>query len=280
MIYNDLVLFSSVARHLSFSGAAREADIPLSKISRRIAELEENLGVKLFERTTRKVRLTEEGKRLLDRCQAPLEELQTIAGFSSAPQQQLIRITAPPLAARDRIGPLLLDFAEENPGIRIDLITTNTKLDFLRDNIDLAFRLGPLSESSMIARKLWSLTYSFCCSPEFATRHNLQETIHRDRLLKLPALTLNHGWLLENGDILKTGNRLHVFDDLELIREAVDRNLGVALLPDVMLSDRHFKIGVTGTRPASRDMFAVYPSRRLLPMRIRTLIDFMVSRDK
>ena len=111
MIYNDLALFITVAHHLSFSEAVQNLGIPLSRFSRRIAELEEHLDTKLFERTTRQVRLTEEGRRLLGRCQSPIEELQDVAGFTDDIKRQTIRITAPPLAARTTIGPRLLEFA-------------------------------------------------------------------------------------------------------------------------------------------------------------------------
>ena len=94
MIYNDLALFTAVAQHLSFSAAASQIGIPLSRISRRIAELEDHLGLKLFERTTRQVRLTEEGRRLLDQCQGPIEALQDIAGFVDDTRHHTIHLTA------------------------------------------------------------------------------------------------------------------------------------------------------------------------------------------
>ncbi|WP_170464963.1 LysR family transcriptional regulator [Ruegeria arenilitoris] len=275
MIYNDLVLFTVVANHLSFSKAAQRLGMPLSRVSRRVAELEDHLGTKLFERTTRQVRLTEEGRRLLDRCQDPIEALQGVAGFSDDTRRHVIRITAPPLAARTTIGPRLLDFAQQNPDVELDLTTTNVMMDFFRDNIDLAFRVGPLTDSSLVAKRLWSIPYCFCAGLGFIEDQGLNDPIMRKRFLGLPALSAGQPWVLASGETLQPSHVSHSFADLEVVAQAVRRNLGVAMLPLDMMGDGLQSLTIEGTTPLTREMFAVYPGRRLLPARIRTLIDFM-----
>tara|TARA_R110002020_G_scaffold184947_2_gene382307 strand:+ start:24930 stop:25766 length:837 start_codon:yes stop_codon:yes gene_type:complete len=277
MIYNDIALFTAVARHLNFSAAASESGIPLSRISRRIAQLEAHLGVKLFERTTRQVRLTEEGRRLLDLCQGPIEALGDITGLAADAHRPTIRITAPPLAARTSIGPRLLDFLVARPELRVDLTATNLVLDFFRDNIDLAFRLGPLTDSSLVARRLWSVPYCFCSGTGFAARHRLDAPIRTARLLGLPAIVSRQPWRLESGETARPVNMVHEFDDLEIARAAVLRDLGVAMLPLDMAREKLHIITLSDAAPLSRDMFAVYPSKRLLPRRVRDLIDFMAQ---
>jgi DNA-binding transcriptional LysR family regulator len=275
MIYNDLALFTVVANHLSFSRAADRLGIPLSRVSRRIAELEGHLGTKLFERTTRQVRLTEEGRRLLDRCQDPIESLQGVAGFTDDTRRQSIRITAPPLAARTTIGPRLLDFAEKNQDVALEVTTTNIMLDFFRDNIDLAFRVGPLTDSSLVAKRLWSVPYCFCAGQGFIRERALDGPISRPDFLALPALTAGQPWVLESGETLQPKHTAHSLTDLDVIAQAARRNLGVAMLPLDMVDGDLQRLEVTDTIPLTRDMFAVYPSRRLLPARVRKLIDFM-----
>ncbi|UWQ90857.1 LysR family transcriptional regulator [Rhodobacteraceae bacterium M382] len=275
MIYNDLALFTSVARHLSFSEAANALGIPLSRVSRRIAELEDHLGAKLFERTTRTVRLTEEGRRLLDRCQEPFEALQDVAGFSDDGKRHMIRITAPPLAARTSIGPRLLEFAKQNPDVMLDLTTTNTMLDFFRDNIDLAFRLGPLNDSSLIAKRLWSVPYCFVAGIGFLDRNGLCSSVDLHQLLELPAITSGQPWVLAGGETIQPKKVSHSLDDLEVVADAVRKNLGVAMLPRDLASEGLRTLTVKNAAPMSRDMYAVYPSRRLLPVRIRKLIEFL-----
>ncbi|WP_170386540.1 LysR family transcriptional regulator [Ruegeria atlantica] len=275
MIYNDLALFTVVANHLSFSKAADRLGIPLSRVSRRIAELEDHLGAKLLERTTRQVRLTEEGRRLLDRCQNPIEALQGIAGFTDDTRHQSIRITAPPLAARTTIGPRLLDFVAQNPDVALEMTTTNAMLDFFRDNIDLAFRVGPLTDSSLVAKRLWSVPYCFCAGQGFIQEHGLDGPISRQDFQALPALTAGQPWVLESGETLHPKQVAHSLSDLDVIAQAARRDLGVAMLPLDMVVDDLQRLQVTDTAPLTRDMFAVYPSRRLLPARVRKLIDFM-----
>ncbi|WP_170328497.1 LysR family transcriptional regulator [Ruegeria arenilitoris] len=277
MIYNDLALFTSVAQHLGFSAAASQLGIPLSRVSRRIAELEDHLGVKLFERTTRQVRLTEEGRRLLDRCQDPIEALQDIAGLTDDTRIHKIRITASSLAARTTIGPKLLDYAQAHPDIKLELITSNANLDFFRDNIDLAFRLGPLDDSGLVARKLWEVPYCFCVGHALANELDLNEPITPERLEKLPAIISRPPWLLENGGQIRPANVVHDLDDLDLVQIAVKKGMGIAMLPADLRVDGMQAVYLKGTGPVTRDMFAVYPSKRLLPERIRNLIKFLTS---
>ena len=274
MIYNDLALFSTVAQHLSFSEAAQRLGIPLSRVSRRIAELEDHLDTKLFERTTRWVRLTEEGRRLLHRCQKPIEELQDLAGFSDDAGRHTIRVTAPPLAARTTIGPRLLKFAAQNPDVGLDVTTTNVMLDFFRDNIDIAFRLGPLTDSSLVAKRLWSVSYSFCAGTKFIADHGLDRPTLED-LRVLPAITSPQPWILGNGEQLRPANVVHSIDDLDVVAAAAGQNLGVAVLPSDMVTGNLRPLSIEDEKPMQREMFVVYPSRRLLPDRIRRLIDFM-----
>lgn len=274
MIYNDLALFTSVAQHLSFSEAAQRLGIPLSRVSRRIAELEDHLDTKLFERTTRQVRLTEEGRRLLDRCQSPIEELQDVAGFADDIKRHTIRITAPPLAARTTIGPQLLDFAAQNPDVGFDIVTTNAMLDFFRDNIDLAFRLGPLEDSSLVAKRLWSVPYSFCAGASLIKELG-SKSVAIDKLRALPAILSRQPWVMASGERIRPSNIVHTIDDLDVVAAAARKNLGVALLPSDMIVEGLQPLQLKDAEPMPRDMFAVYPSRRLLPVRTRRLIDFM-----
>lgn len=280
MIYNDLALFTLVAKHLSFSAAAEQLDIPLSRASRRIAELEAYFGVKLFERSTRKVRLTEEGQRLLDRCQAPVEELHHAIGFNDDIKSQVIHITAPVVAARTSIGPKVLEYAAANPQISIHLTSTNTVLDFYRDNIDFAFRLGPLEDSNLISRKLWDVDYCICASKQFIVDNiNADPTMSISSLLQLPAIISQQSWLISNGQKLQPQNIIHQIDDLDVIKAAVKRHLGIAMLPRDMLDETMQAFNVADSQVLKRSMYAVYPDKRLLPSRVRNLIDFMVVKQ-
>lgn len=280
MIYNDLALFTAVATQLSFSAAAKQTGIPLSRVSRRVQELEAHLGVKLLERSTRRVRLTEEGRQLLDRCQQPMEALQQIAGFGNDSQRQSIHITAPALAARTTIGPLLLRYLAHHPEISVKLTTSYSNLDFFRDNIDFAFRVGPLDDSSLVARKLWDIPYCFCASAQFVRDHTLEGPLSRAQLTSLPAIISHQPWLLSTGEKLKLSNVVHEMDEPDLMRDSVAADLGIAMLPRDMIAPSTDKAALVelhleDAEVLSREMYAVYPSKRLIPARVRGLIDFM-----
>ncbi|UTW59385.1 LysR family transcriptional regulator [Kordiimonas sp. SCSIO 12603] len=272
MIYNDLALFISVARTENFAKAATELNIPPSRMSRRIADLETHLGIKLFERTTRQVRLTEEGRALLDRCQAPMETLEGISGFGETLKAQTIRITAASLAARRTIAPKLLTYMKAYPQVKVELITANQRLDFIRDNIDVAFRLGPLPDSDLIARYLWDVPYSFCASRDFLNSRSLPTKITKQTMLDQPAIASAYGWLLEGGSLLKPKKIKHMFDDLQLIEMTAREHMGIALLPADMITDNLVALDVSNCKPALRTMHIVYPEKRLLPQRVRDLI--------
>lgn len=277
MIYNDLALFTLVAKHLSFSAAAKQTDIPLSRVSRRIAELEAHFGTKLFERSTRRVRLTEEGQHLLSRCQGPMEALHEATGFTDDIKNHVIHMTAPVVAARTTVGPKVLEYAAQHPEISIHLTTTNARLDFFRDSIDFAFRVGPLDNSNLIARKLWSIDYCICASKAFIEQHQLQQPQPLEQVLQLPAIISKQQWLLSNGSRVQPENVVHEIDDLDVISAAVRHDMGIAMLPNEMLDDSMQAIEMTDTSMLKREMYAVYPSKRLLPVRVRELIDFMAS---
>jgi len=283
MYYNDLAVFAVVARTLSFVEASRRLGIPASRVSRRVAELEDRLGVKLFERTTRRVRLTEEGATLFDRCDAPLEMLDGAvrAGRDGALDSQGgIRATAPPLAARRTIGPLLLEFMAAHPGISIELITTNTNLDFVRDGVDVAFRLGPLDESELVARPLWQVDYCLCVGVVMHERYALTDCLSRARFEELPTISIGQPWRLREVSRYEPKNVRHVLDDLELAQTAVAAGQGASFLPLDMLTPDMAVLDVEDLTPVSRGMYVVYPSSRLLPHRVRRLVDHVVSASK
>ena len=188
----------------------------------------------------------------------------------------ILRITAPPLAARTTIGSKLLDFADQQKDISIELTTSNSNLDFIKDNIDLAFRLGPITDELLVAKPLWDVPYTFCAGDAFYKQYKLKKTITRQQLLELPAIVFNPSWSVE-GQNLSSTNIAHRFDELDLVMQAVERNMGVALLPKEILTPNITSFNVKGSTPTKRTMYAVYPSRRLLSSKLRSLIDYFAD---
>lgn len=280
MSYDDLAIFVTAAQSAGFTEAARRLALPASRISRRIAELERQLGVRLFERTTRRVRLTAEGRELLDRCNAPVEALEAILPRGTQLGRRLggtVHVTAPPLAVRSQIGPRLLGFMEKHPDISVELSATNATLDFVRDHVDLAFRLGPFDDSDLIVRPLWPVPYMLCASPTFVAEHRLSGRAAAEAIRGLPAIMTGHRWLFAEAPSYVPATIRHRIDDLETALAAVRRGFGIAFLPRSMLSAGVAEVTVDGLTPITRVMTLVYPSRRLLPARVRALIDHMID---
>lgn len=280
MIYNDIALFTTVAQHLNYSHAAQELNVTPSLVSRRIAVLEERIGYKLFERTTRQVRLTSEGKKLLDLCEAPIESLNSALGSSQEGAEGLkgrITITAPVVAAKRDIWPRLLPFLQEYPDISIDLVPANDYLDFLKDGIDLAFRLGPLPPSDLVARPLWQISYSVCANQAFLDRFGISDKVDAEQASTLPAITPLLPWRFEEDKSYRPTNISHQMGDLELAEQAITAGLGIGLLPSNMIKGELRPIQIEGLTPQDRSMYLVYPGRRLLPRRVRLLVDWLTA---
>ncbi|WP_425074122.1 LysR family transcriptional regulator [Sagittula sp. S175] len=271
-IINDLTVFIATSQYLSFSEAARDLGTSRGYTSRKVASLEKQVGATLFERSTRKVGLTEEGRRLLDLCRGPLDDLLQAIHLVEPGWPGRIRITAPAFAARTMIAPRLLDFAVQYPSVKLELTTTERGLSFSRDNIDLALMLGPLRDPEMKAIPLWSVPYCFCAGRGFMERHGMGERVKAQRFLSLPAITSHQSWILDSGEHLSPKNPVHEFDDLDVVAAAVARDLGVAMLPREMATGDVVPLEVMEAEPMSRQMLAVYPTFRLLPARLRALI--------
>jgi DNA-binding transcriptional LysR family regulator len=167
---NALAIFAKVVKANSFSEAARRLKIPLSTVSRRVAELEDRLGVRLLERSTRHLRLTDIGAEILDHAQRSAElsdavdnlvtdQLATVAG--------VLRVSVPLSVSDTLLMPLLGAFHASYPNVRVQVLVTNRYVDLIADGIDVAFRFGALKDSSLVARKILSFRPRLVASPAY-----------------------------------------------------------------------------------------------------------------
>lgn len=170
---NSLAIFSKVVEAKGFSEAARRLKIPISTVSRRVAELEDQLGVRLLERSTRNLRLTDIGAEVLEHAQRSAElseavdnlvsnQLSTVAG--------ILRLSTPMSLSETLVGPLLCAFQASYPNVRVQVLITNRFVDHIAEGIDLAFRVGTLRESSLVARKILTFRNQLVASPAYLER--------------------------------------------------------------------------------------------------------------
>ena len=178
---NSLMLFAKVVEANSFSEAARRLNLPLSTVSRRIAELEAQLGVRLLERSTRRLRLTEIGSELLEHAQRSAELGETVGDIVSNRRSNVsgvLRLSAPPSISDSFLVPLVNAFQASHPNVRVEVFVTDRYVDHIVEGVDLVFRFGPLVDSTLVARRILTYRHQLVASPAYLDRHKPPKTPH------------------------------------------------------------------------------------------------------
>ena len=167
---NSLVVFAKVVEANSFSEAARRLKMPVSTVSRRIAELEDQLGVRLLERTTRNLRLTELGADVLEHAIRSAEIGEAVSSIVSNRLSDVsgtLRLSAPPSISDTLLTPLITAFQASYPNVRVQILVTDRFVDHIAEGVDLVFRLGALKDSSLVARRLLTYRHQLVASPAY-----------------------------------------------------------------------------------------------------------------
>lgn len=199
---SSLRLFSRVARTGSFTAAAREAGLSQPSVSRIISNLEKDLGVLLFTRTTHAVRLTEAGEEYLSRIEPILSDMEEAnhAVRGTGDLRGRLRVGASASFAQREIIPLLPAFMAAHPKLKIDLVLTDARQDLVTQAIDVAIRFGPLEDSTMVARKLGDTPRLLAASPEYLARHGTPEKptdLVDHQIIMGPSSSGKAGWQFE-----------------------------------------------------------------------------------
>lgn len=171
---NALVVFAHVVESNSFSGAARTLKMPTSTVSRRLAELEDQLGVRLIERSTRKLRLTDAGSEFLEQARRSVElsdAVNNVASNLSSHVSGTLRLASPPSISDTLLAPIVGAFQETYPEVRVQIFITDRIVDHVSEGIDLTFRVGDLEDSSLIARRILKYRHQLVASPAYIKTH-------------------------------------------------------------------------------------------------------------
>jgi DNA-binding transcriptional LysR family regulator len=288
---NEIVVFARVVETRSFTAAAQQLGLPKSTVSRKIAQLEERLGVRLLQRTTRKLNLTEVGQAYYERCQRIVQDIaaaeQVVIDMQTAPRG-LLRVTVPVDLGSTFVGALIAEFIAAYPDIQIDLDLSDRVVDLIEEGVDLGLRFGPLTESTLIARKLGAVQMRLCASSEYVAKRGAPTTIaqlaEHDALVFAPsgrAMT----WTLRGPDGAVEDALLRsrlVSNGMLALRDAMRAGGGVALLPEIVIADDVAAGRVAIVLPAwsagPAELFAVYPSTRNLSPKVRAFLEFVVAR--
>jgi LysR family transcriptional regulator, regulator for bpeEF and oprC len=282
----QMAAFAETARHGSFAAAARELGSAPSTLAKAVARLEASLQVKLFHRTTRQVSLTPDGERLYIRCErllAELEDLQAEASGTRDDPTGLLRVDLPIVLGREWVLPVLARLAQRHPGLQLDVRLQDGYADIVKEGIDVAVRIGPLKDSTLVAQRIASQGMVLVASRAYlearGTPRRLEDLEAHDAVLfRLPSSGRDRPWQFRQG-----GRELQVhptsrmrLSDGEGLTAAVRLGMGLAQVPDVFVR-RELASGelvevLRSLRPAPMPVLAVYPGSRLVPARVRVFL--------
>ncbi|MBA2961174.1 MULTISPECIES: LysR family transcriptional regulator [Ramlibacter] len=287
---NDMLFFAEVVDRGGFAAAGRALGIPKSRLSRRVADLEAHLGVRLLQRTTRKLSLTEAGEQFHRHCVAMREQAEAaeeaVAVVHGEPRGT-IRVTCPVTLAQTMVGAVLPLFLERHPQVRLDMQVTNRVVDLVQEGVDVALRVRQsVDDSGSLVVKKLSRTWSWLlATPGLLDRLGRPHGI--EDLARLPTVAMSAADGRASWRLLGPGGRehdlqhrpLHTADDLLALKYLALQGLGMSVLPDYMCA-RDVREGrlehvLPGWMPPAGVVHAVFPSRRGMVPAVRRFLDFL-----
>jgi DNA-binding transcriptional LysR family regulator len=282
---NDIAVFVRVAQFQSFSRAAHALGMPVSTVSRKVTALEERLGVTLLQRTTRKLSLTAQGRAYFDQCSEPLNDLfdaERVLTEAQKEPQGLLRISAPVILGQDPFYAFMSAFLKTYPRLQTDLFITNSFLDLIAENIDVAIRFGELHDSSLIAQRIGKSLRYVVATPEYLDGRlapSRPEDLRDHDCVLLQARNNEVEWHLTSG---KRSAKVRVTGrvaarDFQTVNAFIYRGHGIGLLPSTYCDAQIASGELIRLLPdwSSPEIFvhAVYPTRRFLPLRLETFLE-------
>ena len=272
---DDMQAFVAVVQEGSFTRAAERLDTSPQMISKQVSRLEDRLGVRLLNRTTRKVHLTEAGEGYAARAETLLDDfadLESQLGDYQAQPQGLLRITAPASFATLQLPSLLCDFQKAFPKIRVDLQLNDRKVDIVEEGFDVALRIGQLDDSSLIARHLAPVRLVRCASPAYLDQHGRPKT---QQDLK-QHLFLGYSYTRQvhyPGPVLLESN------NGEILTKCAIQGAGIAQQPTFIcgeaVRDGLLEVIMPEDEPEPLGLYALYAHRKLLAPKVRSFIEFV-----
>ncbi|MCH8037974.1 MAG: LysR family transcriptional regulator [Proteobacteria bacterium] len=286
-----MAVFARVVEMESFSGAARALGLSKSAVSKRVGRLEDRMGLRLLNRTTRRLSLTEAGAAFYQGCRRVVAEAEAaeraVSRLASAPRGRL-KVNAPMSFGVRHLAPALPDFMARYPELNVDLTLNDRVVDLVEEGFDLAIRIARLAESSLIARRLAPNRLVLCAAPSYLAAHGAPRAVEdlKDHACLLYSYqTAGDAWRLcgPGGERrLAVTGRLRINNGDALLAAALG-GLGVALLPcficgQDLRAGRLIQVLPAWSGPADTAIAAVYPASRNLSPKVRVFVDFLTER--
>lgn len=291
---NVLRIFVAAADAGSFAAAGTKLGLTRSAVAKAVARLEQRTSTRLFQRTTRAVALTDEGRALHERCTQTLAELEgaldDLAGRREEPRG-VLRMTVPDAYGRLRVLPLLARFLTKWPRLEADVSFSDRSVDVIAEGFDLAIRIGGAVRSDeLISRVVARVRGGLCASPDYLSRRGVPRSIDDLRhhaCLHFLRLGRGQTWQLrdEHGALTEVATDARIrFDSAEALRDAAVDGLGIAQLPDFLterqLADGRLARVLEAHEGGATPIVAIYPTRKHLAPRVRLFIDHLVEAER
>jgi DNA-binding transcriptional LysR family regulator len=282
--------FVRVVEAGSFVAAAERLGISTSSLSRQVAELEHHLGVRLLNRTTRRLSLTETGQSYYERCVALLadvQEAEAIAGQTAASPRGTVRLTCSHSIAEQRVAPAIAVFVGRHPDVKFELTVAERIVDLVEEGFDLAVRVGAVGGERLVARRLGSMQLVLCAAPSYIERHGAPR--HPDEIPRHSALSYAYAasprvWRFVGADgnahEFRVAGSLHA-NSGDALRSAAEAGLGLICEPDFLVAGALAAGRLVRLLPEFQagggEIWAVYPTRRHLSLKVRLFVDHIAA---
>jgi DNA-binding transcriptional LysR family regulator len=284
---NAMRVFAKVAEQGSFVAAARALSIPTSTVSRRVAELEESLGARLLHRTTRRVRLTDDGALFYERCARLVAEARNAVDELVAKQDRpkgRLRVSTPPLFAQLVLGDVAAAALRRWPELELEIVSSERRVSLVDEGFDIAIRVGALEDSSLIARRIGDARRIVCASPAYLAEHGEPaspgDCAHHHCIVVRPGSAWH--FVGPDGPVHAPVLGRLALNDILGARRAALAGIGLAYLPAVactedLASGRLVAVLGAWTRRAAAAIWGLHATGRLAPPKVRAFLDLLVE---
>jgi DNA-binding transcriptional LysR family regulator len=286
----SMKVFAAVVDAGSFAGAAERLGSSRAMASRQVQNLEEHLGTRLLNRTTRKLSLTETGREFYERCVQivhDIAEAEQVAGQMTSTPRGVLKVTMPLSYGQHRLAALIGEYAQAYPQVLLDISLSDRKVDIVEEGFDLAVRIGTLAQSDLIARKIAVVRGVVCAAPSYLARHGAPATPSELKAHACLGYTLTTGgaeWRMvgPEGEIAVPVTGPIRADNGDLLRLAAVSGAGVIFQPQFIAAEdlaagRLVRV-LPGWQSPELGVYAVYASRRHLSAKVRTFVEFLAAR--
>ncbi|RRA47613.1 LysR family transcriptional regulator [Acidipila sp. EB88] len=288
---NSLVAFARVVEAGSFAEAARRMKMPTSTLSRRIAELENQLGVRLLDRSTRRLRLTDVGAELLEHAERGAQVSDAVASIASnygSTVSGTLRLSAPPSISDSFLAPLIIGFQARYTDVRVQVLIAERAVDHIADGVDLVVRIGQLSDSALVGRKLISYRHQLLATPDYLKRFppiRHPEDLAQHRLLSFARWKPRDRWIFEHVDGKQKETLFFEpylsMNDYAGLAPVILQGVGIGELPPIVLPGLSRKTSFIEVMPKWRfrtfDLWLLHLNHRHLSQAVRAFRDFAIE---